>query len=150
MIIHPILAEGASNAQLGLWVACASIVLNILVAGIFLVKAFRNDAEKREVAITPDIVRRPDFDRHVDGNVIEINSLHTKVGSSERATREIVAKEIAQLRTERARDMENLNDEILQLSHTVGKVSAQNEMQNQRLVQMDAKLDRLVERRNNG
>lgn len=147
MTLTPILAE-ASNSQVGTWVAGANAVFTLFLTLLILLKFTRNDAEKRDVTISPDTATKQEFNAHVQRNAEEHDGLHSRVGGSERGTREMIDKKITELRHEQAEAIHNLNAEVVELAKQVGEISAHTESQNQRLLLMDSKLDRLIERRN--
>lgn len=138
-------APSPTNAELGLWIACFNVVATLVIGAVVIWKSFSNRAERREVSIVADAVGKTEFIRHEQKQDTDINSLHTKIGASERETRAMIAREMDQLRVERREDMESLNDQIGDLRTASGKLSAETNLQNERLVQIDSKLDRLIE-----
>jgi hypothetical protein len=138
-------APAPSSTELGLWIACANIVLTFVIGGIVVVKMLRNDSERREVTINPAACSKQELTAHIATNLAEHNHLHTKIGSSERATRDKMERHLEELRAERRADMNLLNQQIREISTTCGALSSSNDTQNQRLLQIDSKLDRLIE-----
>jgi hypothetical protein len=145
-VIADITTPNAS--QLGIWILCALVALDLFAKAGSLLKFARNDAEKREVTINGEVAGKAEFNDHVRRNQSEHDQLHTKLGSSERETRRQIEQRIDQLRQERSRDMESLNAQIVEIAKSVSGVETASDLQNQRLAQMDGKLDRLVERHN--
>lgn len=135
-----------THSELGLWISCLNAFLLLVGCIILGIKFLRNDSEKREVTISGDTVSKEEFNLHVADNKEDINHLHTKIGGSERGTKAELKKEIEDLRAERRADMDNLNGELRGVAKSIGELTASNQMQNQRLTDMDHKLDRLVER----
>ena len=125
-----------SSSELGIWLLGAFVVLNGLATLVMLIKSLRNDSEKREVTINPNLTPREEFDRHVERNTVEHDQLHSKLSSSERGGRQLADEKF-----------QTLNTELLKLTGNVAEVKALNESQNQRIAQIDAKLDRLIERK---
>src|SRR3954471_10045270 len=130
-------ATAPTASQLGIWILCALVALDLCAkVGSFL-KFARNDAEKREVTINGEVAGKAEFNDHIRRNQSEHDQLHSKVGSSERETRRQIEQRIDQLRQERARDMESLNSQIVDIAKSVSGVETASDLQNQRLVQMD-------------
>jgi hypothetical protein len=132
--------------QFGIWILCAFVAVNGLATFILLVKFFRNDAERRDITINSEAATKDEFTAHVSRNQLEHDQLHTKISGSEKGTRGHISEQIAELRAERRHDMDQLNNSVHTLSKDVGRVLAQNDLQNQRLAQIDAKIDRKIER----
>ena len=112
--------------QIGLWVIAATAVLQALGAALSILRFFVHRAEKREVSISAGVVARPDFDTLVADNKHEHENLHARLGAVERV----------------------LQREVNAVAQKVSGLERETSLQNQRLAQIDAKLDRVIERQN--
>ena len=141
------LATAQNDAlQLGLWVIAATAVLQALGAALSIAKFFINRAEKRQVSISPEVVLRPDFDAHVAENRHEHENLFAKLGGMERGLNAHLNSELKSLREERREDSRTLHQELNDVARKVSGLEATNTLQNQRLAEINAKLDRVIER----
>lgn len=95
-------------------------------------------AEARELYVTkPELQKlETDFSRLADGNRQEHDNLFRKLGGVERG-----------LRAEVKADVANLTEQFGHLSNDVAALSAATKLQNQQLTHIEAKLDRLIERK---
>src|SRR5215831_1472809 len=132
--------------QLGLWVIAATAVLQALGAALSIARFFINRAEKRQVSISPEVVLRPDFDAHVAENRHEHENLFAKLGGMERGLNAHLNSELKSLRDERREDSRALHQELNDVARKVSGLEAANTLQNQRLAEINAKLDRVIER----
>ena len=103
--------------------------------------------EQREVKMMASAVERSVFEAHVVKNEREHENIFSKLGGVDRGGQERLEKKFEQLRNERTHDMEQLHSDLGQVSNKVSALDKMTELQNQRLAQMDTKLDRLIERK---
>jgi hypothetical protein len=137
-----LLAQATSTAPLiGAWVIGAVAVLQLVTLAMQVLRW--NQAAKREVYPQPlevkgatEYLARKVFEGHAEQNQREHENLFTKLGGVERG-----------IRAEVKSDGAALHDKINDVGREVSEHSATLELQNQRLAQIDAKLDRLIERR---
>ena len=132
--------------QIGLWVIAGTAVLQALGSAVSLAKFFANRSERRQVSISPDVVGRPDFDSHVAENKQEHQHLFAKIGGTERGIHAQFNAEIKHLREERREDIHALHHEMNEVAKKVSGLEATNTLQSQRLAEISAKLDRMIER----
>src|SRR5436305_1836725 len=132
--------------QIGLWVVAATAVLQALASGLSVAKFILNRAERRQVTISPDVVARPDFDAHVSENRREHENLFSKLGGVERGFNSHLNSELKTLREERREDSHALHHEVNEVAKKVSSLDASNSIQSQRLAEISAKLDRVIER----
>src|SRR5437667_1752254 len=132
--------------QIGLWVIAATAVLQALGAALSIARFFINRAEKRQVSISPEVVLRPDFDAHVAENRHEHENLFAKLGGMERGLNAHLNSELKSLRDERREDSRTLHQELNDVARKVSGLEATNTLQSQRLAEISAKLDRVIER----
>ena len=117
---HLWLAEGGPNA----WEAVGILTA---VAGVLIAAygTFSQRAQERTVTISPDAATKHDLDAHKARCSQDVKELHAKI----------------------ERVQGDINGRINTMSRDIGVISGQNELQSQRLAQIDAKLDRLIERK---
>jgi len=136
-----LLAEIGPAPLIGGWVIGAVAFLQLVALGMQVLRW--NQAAKREVHPQPleikdatEFLPRQLFDDHAEQNQREHEHLFARLGGLERG-----------LRAEMKQDTEGLHEKINSVGREVSEHSATLELQNQRLSQIDAKLDRLIERR---
>jgi len=136
------LAQAEQTAPIiGSWVIAAVVLLQLATMTMQLVRW--NQVAKREVSPQPlkvegtiEFTPRKLFDQLSEQNRNEHENLFAKVGGVERG-----------IRAEMKKDTDTLHDKINMVGREVSQHSAVLELQNQRLAQIDTKLDRLIERR---
>src|SRR5262249_33976434 len=134
------IAEATSTLPLiGGWVIGAVAVLQFATLGMQLLRW--NQAARREVHPQPlevkgatEFLPRQIFEEHAEQNQREHEHLFARLGGLDRG-----------LRAEMKQDTEGLHEKINHVGREVSEHSATLELQNQRLAQIDAKLDRLIE-----
>ncbi|HSM84604.1 MAG TPA: hypothetical protein VLT16_00575 [Candidatus Limnocylindrales bacterium] len=147
--MQSIIAEVAVNAtgkDLLVWLACAACVFIAMAA----ITSFFNQAVKAKQNLSghpavTEIAPQP----------LDVRMVHDLVRKDECISRHsesvaglsAVRRDVDELRRERKADTTELHDKINKVAIEVGGLSKSTEMQNQRLAQMDGKLDRLVEKR---
>ena len=126
---------------IGSWVIGAVAILQLITLGMQVLRW--NQAAKREVHPqplevkgAPEFLPRQLFDDQAQQNQREHEHLFARLGGLDRG-----------LRAEMKQDAEGLHEKINTVGREVSEHSATLELQNQRLAQIDAKLDRLIERR---
>ena len=136
------IADSTSTLPLiGSWVIGAVAILQLITLGMQVLRW--NQAAKREVhpqpleiKDAPEFLPRQLFDDHAQQNQREHEHLFARLGGLDRG-----------LRAEMKQDSDGLHEKINTVGREVSEHSATLELQNQRLAQIDAKLDRLIERR---
>jgi len=103
----------------------------VLLGAQLIALARTNKAQKRDVRMVSDAVSKEDFDKHVEENSEASNSAR---------------QELVELRAERKADITALHIRINGIDTKVAAVEATTMLTNQRLVQMDGKIDRLMDR----
>ena len=131
--------------QIGLWVIAATAILQAVGAALSIARFFINRAEKREVSISPEAVLRPDFDTHVAENRHEHENLFAKIGGLERGINAHLNNELKSLRADSHEDSRTLRQELNEVARKVSSLEATNTLQTQRLAEINAKLDRVIE-----
>lgn len=110
------LAEATSDVsslQFGVWMLCAFTAMSGLGTLILLVKYFRNDSEKREVSISPDLMTKADFQKYADWNQHEHENIFKKLGGVERGARADLDRAISSGNESREK-LHNRINELLQ------------------------------------
>lgn len=110
----------------------------------------RPGPEQREVKMMALAVERSVFESHVAKNDREHENIFSKLGGVDRGGQERMEKRIDELRKERGHDMEQLHGHLQAVGNKVSALDAMTAAQNTRLSAIDAKLDRLIERRSEG
>jgi hypothetical protein len=103
----------------------------VLLGAQLIALARTNKAQKRDVRMVSEAVSKEDFDKHVEENSEASNSAR---------------QELVELRAERKADITALHIRINGIDTKVAAVEATTMLTNQRLVQMDGKIDRLMDR----
>lgn len=106
-----------------------AIVTNIWTA------ARSNRTQKREVSFELNATPREEFDRLVDSNSQEHRDIHSKIGGMDRGFSRKIADE-----------MSAIHNRVNGLEKAIGGLETSAEITNQRLAQIDSKVDRLIER----
>jgi hypothetical protein len=125
--------------ELLIWCGCAAFVM------MFANQAFGLKAklfgEKKATEITPQ-----PLDVRMISDFVRQQECRERHNESVRAAA-ITEKTIEALRLERKADMRELHVEVNAVAGDVSGLMASSELQGQQLARMDAKLDRIVERR---
>ena len=108
--------------EIGIWFGVFALVVSVVTnIGIF-VATFRS--QKREVTFAGEYARKEEFDRHV----------------------ERFEKETRQLNDDRKFDVREVHRRMDGVEKAVSGLESGTELLNQRIVQIDQKLDRMIER----
>ena len=99
------------------------------------------------VAMEKEFTAKRDFELHVAENKKEHENLFSKIGGVDRGITQRFSEELKTLRVERKEDVGELHDKVNDVAKSVAGLEKETELQNQRMASMDAKLDRLIERR---
>ena len=92
--------------------------------------------QKRDITIQGTVVNKDEYDKHRTEARESEDQLHSKIGGVERG-----------LRGELKQETKEVREAVSKLTFSVGALTESNLLQNQRLANIDAKLDRLIERR---
>jgi hypothetical protein len=125
------IAQVVTPAEIAAWLACLTFTTMLFNQ---LARARANLMDKKSRSeISPD----PLNIRTVPDVVRE----HTCLGRHA-----ALDKQLAELRADRKADVHALHERVNGVAREVGELTAATALQNQRLAQMDAKLDRMIER----
>jgi len=131
-----------------------------VAVAVFTVAAFfSNRKQRREVSFGFIPAAKDEFDKHVAWNQKEHDNLFAKLGGLERGAaakiqtlsrewRDVLNDKIFELIRSNEESRQKIQENANALAREVGELSAANNLLNQRLAQIDAKLDRLIERQN--
>jgi hypothetical protein len=133
-----------SNADLGAWVYALATIIQIASTIAILVTI--NSKQKREVTFAGEPVDRKDFDKHVAEDAAVHNQLFAKIGGAERGLESRLAARMDKFETESKESRRLMHQNISAIGNDVAALKKETELGNQRSVQMDAKIDRLIER----
>lgn len=122
--------------ELGVWVLCFAVVINVLLSATRLWMLWGNKPEKRHVRIETSV--KTDLEKHIQFNREEHESLFRKIGGVERG-----------LRAEMKSDTEKLHEKVNAVGRDVSGLKTGQEIQTAHLSRVDSKLDRLLERSSN-
>jgi len=133
-----------SNADLGAWVYALATIIQIASTIAILVTI--NSKQKREITFAGEPVDRKDFDKHVADNAAVHNQLFAKIGGAERGLESRLATRMDRFETESKESRLLMHQDINAIGNDVSALKKEAELANQRSLQMDAKIDRLIER----
>jgi hypothetical protein len=125
------LAQLLPPSELAAWTACLAFLLMLFNQLVKAKQALLG--EKRQTALSP----QPLEVKAVPGYVTE-GDYHNRLA--------LLEKQIDELRTDRKCDVAALHEKFNGVAREVSELGAAVELQNQRLAQIDAKLDRVIER----
>jgi hypothetical protein len=120
--------------------------LALAAAGQITVWITMKSPQKREVSFTGTPLDKKEFEKHVESNDREFDALHSRVGGAERGVEKRLSDRIAHNETKGEESRSRLHAEMQSVSVAVARVEENNENTAARLVQMDGKIDRLIER----
>jgi len=127
----PVLAQGLVPAEVAAWVACLAFAVMLFNQ---MARAKRTlFGEKAQTVLSP----QPLEVKEVSGFVTE---------GDYRNRLALVEKQLDELRLDRKADASALHEKINSVAREVSELAAATGLQNQRLAQMDVKLDRMIER----
>jgi hypothetical protein len=133
-----------SNADLGAWVYALATIIQIASTIAILVTI--NSKQKREITFAGEPVDRKDFDKHVAEDAAVHNQLFAKIGGAERGLESRLATRMDRFETESKEARLLMHQDINAIGNDVAALKKEAELANQRSLQMDAKIDRLIER----
>lgn len=116
----------------------ALIILAIL-GGIYYVREafFREKVpQPLETKKAADYVPKYEFEKHVEQNRQDHDHLHSKIGGVDRGNGKKISDEVT-----------NVHNRVNAIEKSIGGLEVASDLQSQRLAQIDAKIDRLIERR---
>lgn len=91
-----------------------------------------NRPQRREISFEEELVNQEEFERHTRDDAAALAKIDSALES---------------IRAERRDDVNDLHHRITEVSQDVSALQTAADFTNQRLVQIDAKLDRAIERR---
>ena len=136
-----------SNTDLGTWVYALATVIQI--AGTLAILITINSRQKREVSFAGEPLDRKDFDKHLSENAAVHNQLFARIGGVERGLESRLTARIDKFETESKESRLLMHQNISAIGNDVAALEKEAELANQRAFQMDSKIDRLIETKNN-
>lgn len=133
-----------STSELGAWVYGLATVIQIASTAAVLITI--NSKQRREISFAGETVDRKEFDRHLADNVSVHNQLFAKIGGVERGLEARLSGRMDRFETESEQFRRLIHQTISAIGNDVAALKTETAMANQRSVQMDAKIDRLIER----
>jgi hypothetical protein len=133
-----------SAAELGTWVYALGTVIQIAATITVLVTI--NSKQKREVSFAGEPLDRKEFDRVVEENTTVHDQLFAKIGGVERGLDNRMAGRMDKIEAESHASRRLMHQNISAIGNDVAALKKEAELANQRAFQMDAKIDRLIER----
>ncbi|HUD45268.1 MAG TPA: hypothetical protein VMR33_00480 [Candidatus Baltobacteraceae bacterium] len=130
--------------ELGTWLYGAATVAQLAATVTVLITI--NSKQRREVSFAGEPLDRKEFDKHVAENAATHSQLYAKIGGAERGVESRVMGRLDKLEAE-SRELRRLvHQEISAIGNDVASLKKEAELANQRVFQMDSKIDRLIER----
>jgi hypothetical protein len=133
-----------SNADLGAWVYALATIIQIASTIAILVTI--NSKQKREITFAGEPVERKEFDKHVLENTAVHNQLFARIGGAERGLESRLAARMDKSEAESQESRRLMHQDITAIGNDVAALKKEAELANQRSLQMDSKIDRLIER----
>jgi hypothetical protein len=133
-----------SNADLGAWVYALAIIIQIASTLAILITI--NSKQRREVSFAGEPVDRKDFDKYVAENAAIHAQLFAKIGGAERGLESRLAARMDKLELESKGSLQLMHQDLSAIGNDVAALKKETELANQRSMQMDGKIDRLIER----
>lgn len=142
-MIDMIVAEIAA-AELGTWMYALGSVIQI--AATVTILATINSKQRREISFAGEPLDRKEFDRMVAENTAAHDQLFAKIGGVERGVESRLAGRMDKFEAESRESRQIMHLNIGAIGNDVAALKKEAELANQRSFQMDAKIDRLIER----
>ena len=122
-----ILAEAItspSTSEIGIFICCLLTLSGLAVNAVLLFKLLRNDSERREVTISPAVVGKPDFERHLEQNRHEHENLFSKIGGVERGMNARLEAAITANNDSRSKLHDRINEVVENTAEMKGSLAA--------------------------
>ncbi len=132
-----------SNADLGAWVYALATVIQIASTIAILITI--NSRQKREITFAGEPLDRKDFDKHLAENAAVHSQLFAKIGGAERGLESRLASRMDKFETDSKESRRLMHQDISAIGNDVAALKKAAELANQRSLQMDGKIDRLIE-----
>ena len=133
-----------TSADLGTWMYALGSVIQIAATVTILVTI--NSKQKREVSFAGQPVEQKEFERLVAENSAVHDQLFAKIGGVERGLDGRLGDRLDKFEAESHASRRLMHQNISAIGNDVAALKKEAELANQRAFQMDAKIDRLIER----
>jgi len=128
------------------WFAPIALVVSTFAAIVTIFYSSRS--QKREVSFTGTPVDKKEFEKHQRENKDEHEKIFAKLGGVERGVETRLNAKLDGMQAESKTDREKLHFRINPIEGEICALREASETNTTRLVQMDGKIDRLIERMN--
>lgn len=129
------------------WLACLAFVVWLALLLIKMAREIRGTDHKREVTITDDCVCRSEFEELKGDNKREHENLFSKLGGVERGVEQRLNQRLDKIESDSKDSRRRLHDDVTSIAKDVAALQSESKLTNQRIIQVDTKLDRLIERK---
>ena len=129
-----------------IWFAPIALIASTIAAVVTIF--YGNRSQKREVTFTGTPVDKKEFEKHQRENKDEHDRIFAKLGGVERGVENRLNAKLDVMATESKADREKLHFRINPIEGEICALREASETNTTRLMQMDGKIDRLIERMN--
>jgi len=133
-----------TNSELGTWLYAAVTVAQLAATITVLVTI--NSKQRREVSFAGEPVDRKEFDKHVAEDAAVHSQIFARIGGAERGIESRVMTRMDKTETDSREFRRVVHQDITAIGNDVAALKKEAELANQRVFQMDSKIDRLIER----
>ena len=142
--MNTLLADSAANWNLGATIVLAGVALASQITMWISMKG----SQKREVTFAGNPVDRKEFDKHVEENRNDHDKLFSRIGGVERGVEARLVSRIEKSEVEATESRRILHRDVAEIDRKVAGLSAKAETTETAIYNLDAKMDRLIERKN--
>lgn len=121
--------------ELGLWIACLAVVLNLGLSITRMYMQVTGKPERRDVSFTKEAASRADLERHIQDNRAAHALIYQKIDGVH-----------SEFQGKLDDSMEKVHEKINGVAREVSSVMASVELQTQQLARIDTKLDGIAHR----
>lgn len=126
------------------WFAPVALIASTIAAIVTIF--YGNRSQKREVTFTGTPVDKKDFEQHQRENKEEHDKIFAKLGGVERGVESRLNAKLDAMAAESKADRDKLHFRINPIEGEICALRQASETNTTRLVQMEGKIDRLIER----
>jgi hypothetical protein len=142
--------EIPASFNLAGWLGCAAFAIWMLLLILKLGDRIRGEKANppNEQLGQSHQHLRADFDKHENEDRREHENIFKKLGGIERGVEERLTAKLTLMANEDKASRGKMHDQITDLNAKVSALDERSDLINQRTVQIDGKIDRLIERKN--
>lgn len=148
MEIHPLIAEVPASWNYAGWLGCLGVTMWITLMGLKL-----SDRQRGEKQLPPNAQihqaheqLRGEFEKHTVDDKREHENIFKKVGGVERGVEERLNERLDKIETDSKDSRRRIHNDITTIVKDVSGLQTSSTMQNQQMMQMDGKINRILER----